>query len=524
MSDSKKQPQNRQAAKDQKKLDASIKTLSAKQRREAAQERKEKRRTQLYLGTAIVVAVLIAALLFWDNGIIQRNATALTVGSRKYSAADVDYYYYSQYNNMMAYGSYYGIDTSVSLKEQEAYEGTTWYDYLRDGAKASLTNVSMLAQEGEAAGYEISEAGQANIDEAMEDLNGVVEEYGVSVSSYLSQMFGRFMTKGRYEKVIREYFYAYDYENAKTDSFEVTDDQINTYYEENKDTLDTYDLKAYYIDATVDTKTDEDGNEIETTDEEVEAAVKAAKSAAAELEKAMKKNDAKAEEAAAEAANATDRSISAGASLKSFTYGEWAMDAARKAGDVTTVESTAGSDEDKVVQGYYVVRFNERKRDDYHPVTIRNIFVAADENETEDEDAEITYDYAAAKTAAEDVFVKFQGTEGTEDDFAALTEENSADSGSNMNGGLYESVTHGQFDEAVEAWMFDAARKPGDVEVLKDESSSGYQIVYFVGTDELFAWQQTAKSTLQSADYDEWFTGIQDNYEAVPTFMYRFVG
>lgn len=524
MSDSKKQSQDRQAVKNQKKLDASLKTLSAKQRREAAQERKEKRKTQLYIGAAAVVAVLIAALLFWDGGTIQKTATAVTVGSKKYSAVDVDYYYYSQYNNMISYASYYGLDPDVSLKEQEAYDGTTWYDYLCNGAKASLTNVSMLAQEAEAAGYEISEAGQANIDDAMAQLEEVTEQYGVSPDYYLKQMFGRYMTKGRYKKILTEYYYAYDYEDYKTESFEVTDDAINDYYQENKDTMDTYDLKAWYIDASVPAEQDEDGNDVEPTEEQIEAAVKGAKANAEDLEKAMKAGDAKAEEAAAKKADAADRSAAAGSAVNSYTYGEWAMSADRKAGDITVVESSAGSDEDKTIQGYYVVRFNGRKRDDYHPVNVRNILIYADEEETEDEDAEITYDYGAAKTAAEDVFVKFQGTDGTEDDFAALTEENSDDASTNMNGGINKSVNHGEFDDAVDQWIFDASRKAGDVEIIKDETNHGYQIVYFVGEDELTAWQQTAKSAIQSADYDEWFNDTLEKYEAETTFMYRFVG
>lgn len=532
MSDSKKQPKaaetaakaDRKAAKKKKKLDASLKNLSAKQRREALQERKEKHRTHIYIGIGVVVVILVAALLFWDGGTIQKHAAAMTVGEKSYSAVDLDYYYYSQYNNVYSYASYYGLDTSVSLKEQEAYDGTSWYEYLRNAAKTSLTGVSMLAQEAEAAGYEISEDGQANIDEAMDSLDEACETYGVTANYYLSQMFGRYMTKSRYEKILTEYYYAYDYEDYKTNSFEVTDDEINDYYSENKDTLDTYDIDAYYIDATVDTQYDDDGNEMEATEEDTQAAVDAAKEYADQLEAAVKSSDEDKIAKLVEASEATDRSASEGSSVNSFTYADWVMSGDRKAGDVTTIASTTGSDEDEEIQGYYVVRFNGRARDDYYPVNIRNILVYADEADSEDEDAEITYDYGAAKTTIDEIAADWQSSGGSEEDFAALTEENSSDSSSNGNGGLYESVTHGQFDDAVNEWIFDKDRKAGDYEIIKDETNTGYQLIYFVGTDDLYAWQETAKSSLQSTAYDDWYNDTIENYEAKTTFMYRFVG
>ena len=511
-------------SKQEKKLDASLRNLSAKQRREAKKELQEKHRTHVYLGIAVVVVILVAALLFWDGGTIQKHATAITVGEKSYSAVDLDYYYYSQYNSAMNYASYYGIDTSVSLKEQEAYEGQTWYEYFRNAAKSSLTDVSLLAQEGEAAGYTISEEGQANIDEAMDQLDQAVEEYGVSANYYLRQMFGRYMTKSRYEKLLNEYYYAYDYENYKTESFEISDQDINDYYNENKDTLDTYSIDAYYLDATPETQYDEDGEEIEATEEEIAAAAKEAKANAEKLVKALKAGDEKQIAQLVESTGAEDRSVSEGADLSGYPYGDWVQDADRKAGDTTLVDSTSGDGDDAEVLGYYAVRFNSRSRDDYYPVNIRNILVAADEADTEEEDSEVTYDYEAAKKTAEELQETWQENGGTEEDFADLTEEHSTDASSNGNGGLYEAVQHGDFADNINDWIFSPDRQPGDVTLLKDEDKHGYQLIYFVGPDDLYAWQQTAKSALQSNQFDDWYNETLEKYDVETTFMYRFVG
>ncbi|MCD7829912.1 MAG: hypothetical protein LUG58_05685, partial [Clostridiales bacterium] len=246
MSDNKKK---RKSAEDRK-LEASLKNLSGGQRTQAEAKKKEQRRWKLYGALAIVVALLVAALLFWDSGFIQKRSTALTVGEKSYTSVDVSYYYYLQYNSISTYASYYGLDTSVSLKKQEAYEGKTWYAYIRDYAESTLTSVSILVQEGEAAGYELSEDGQADIDEALADMEETCDDYDITTSYYLKQMYGRYMTLDRFKELLNEYYYALDYQEYKTSTFEVTEDEMTEYYEENKDTLDTYDYLCYYIDAT----------------------------------------------------------------------------------------------------------------------------------------------------------------------------------------------------------------------------------------------------------------------------------
>ncbi|MCD8353267.1 MAG: hypothetical protein LUC47_02995, partial [Clostridiales bacterium] len=245
MSDEKKK---KKSAADRK-LEASLRNLSGGQRSQAEAKKKEQRRWKLYGALAAVIAVLVVALLFWDSGTIQKRSTALTIGEKSYTSVDVSYYYYLQYNSISTYASYYGLDTSVSLKKQEAYEGKTWYAYIRDYAESVLTSVSILAQEGEAAGYELSEDGQANIDETLADIEETCDDYDITTSYYLKQMYGRYMTLDRFTTLITEYYYAMDYQEYKTSSFEVTEDEMAEYYEENKDTLDTYDYACYYIDA-----------------------------------------------------------------------------------------------------------------------------------------------------------------------------------------------------------------------------------------------------------------------------------
>ncbi|MCD7928569.1 MAG: hypothetical protein LUF86_00220 [Clostridiales bacterium] len=567
MSDNKKQ---KKTAADRK-LEASLKNLSGGQRSQAEAKKKEQRRWKMYGALAIVIAVLVAALLFWDSGFIQKRSTALTIGEKSYTSVDVSYYYYLQYNSISTYASYYGLDTSVSLKKQEAYEGKTWYAYIRDYAESVLTEVSILAQEGEAAGYELSEDGQANIDETLADMEETCDDYDITTSYYLKQMYGRYMTLDRFTTLVTEYYYAIDYEEYKTSSFEVTEDEMTEYYEENKDTLDTYDYACYYIDAEPEAQYDDDGNEIDATDEEIEEAAAAAKALAEELQQALTDGDEDAVASVVTESGATDYSDTSPSSFSSYTFGDWLVDEERTAGDSTIIEDTtetevevetddadsADSSTDPAdtsaaadastdpadasaegdssaettttvtvttIEGYYVVYFADRYRDDYYAANVRNILIEAEEDEEDEESEETTYLYDDALATAEELQQTWLDNGGTEDDFIDLVADNSADTGTNEDGGLNSTVYKGVLDATLEAWVLDESRESGDYTILKDETNIGYQLLYFVGFDDLYYWQTVAQSSLQSDAFDDWYDEVEENYEVTTTWFYNQVG
>lgn len=517
-----------------KQLDKSLKALSNKQRAKAVADQKAAKKWKTYGIAAIVVAVLIVALLFWDSGIIQRRAAAVTVGERSYSAAEVDYYYYSLYDNMYAYASYYGLDVNKSLKEQEYTEGTTWYQYICDNAKTSLTNVSTLAQEAKAAGYEMDEDTKALVAEEIQKTKDSAAENNVSYSFYLKRMFGRLMTPSIYEKVLNEYEYAYAFETYKTQSFEVSDSDIQAYYDENKDSIDTYDYLCYRVNAMPEEE-DEDGSEKALTKEDYTAAAKDAKELADQLLAEMKA-DAMEDSELVSDERVSDFSDIASGSLSNYTFGEWMVDAARKPGDATvldqTTKVTASDNEEEVVQYYFAVVFNGRSLDEYRAASVRTILVEA-------HDADEIPDYTAAEAKAQELKAQFDAAGATEEAFIALTEEAEAEdeaeeadtSAEDEESGevhttphFYESVRKGVLSDALEAWVYGADHTAGEVAVLEDAAGKGYQLVYFVGYDEELAWKSAARSTLQSQSYDEWMDGISENYEAKETSFFSQVG
>lgn len=100
--------------------------------------------------------------------------------------------------------------------------------------------------------------------------------------------------------------------------------------------------------------------------------------------------------------------------------------------------------------------------------------------------------WAAGEQKAQEILDQWLSGDKTEDSFATSANENSADTGSNTNGGLYSGVTEGQMVEAFNDWCFDADRKVGDYGIVKTQY--GYHIMYFCGSQLL--WESQAESDL----------------------------
>ena len=75
----------------QRKAEVDVEKVSEAEAKQAAYKKK----SRLYSIIAIVVVVLVAALLVWNSGVFQKNATAATIGGEKLSVAELSYYYYN---------------------------------------------------------------------------------------------------------------------------------------------------------------------------------------------------------------------------------------------------------------------------------------------------------------------------------------------------------------------------------------------------------------------------------------------
>ena len=98
--------------------------MSAEKKAQNRAERAEKRRQEeqkdsrsvvIYSVIAVLVVVAAVVMMLFNSGILQRSLTALNVNGAKYTAADVQYYYTSLYNEQ---ARQYLFNSAASVKKQ----------------------------------------------------------------------------------------------------------------------------------------------------------------------------------------------------------------------------------------------------------------------------------------------------------------------------------------------------------------------------------------------------------------------
>ena len=134
--------------------------------------------------------------------------------------------------------------------------------------------------------------------------------------------------------------------------------------------------------------------------------------------------------------------------------GNWLFDDARKDGDTEILE--VGT---RLLRGL----FHSRGREEYKTVDIRHILItpetgtkAQGDEGYEDEQTQLK---AAARTKAEEILAQWKSGEATEDSFAQLAMENSADGSKYRRRSLHPGHQGLGRGSEFNDWCFDASRK-----------------------------------------------------------------
>lgn len=126
-------------------------------------------------------------------------------------------------------------------------------------------------------------------------------------------------------------------------------------------------------------------------------------------------------------------------------------------------------------------------------VDVRHILIMPQGGAT-DSSGSTTYsekEWEACRQEAQALYDQWLNGEATEEAFAQLAAEHSAD-GSAVNGGLITDITQGRMVQSFNDWCFDPAREYGDHGLVRSEY--GYHIMFFVGGQEI--WYRYAESDL----------------------------
>ncbi len=463
-----------------------------------------KRKVRTYTAIGVVVVILVAALLTWNSGFFQRRATAATIGDSKLTVAELSYYY----NSIRSAYASYGIIDSTKPDSEQMYnedEGTTYRDYFMETALSQAQTTKARYDAALEAGYTVADV-QDDLDETIQYYKDNAAASATTYESSIRSMYGRYITVGTFEDVLAQSLLATKYYNdtmqETSDGF--TDEQLDEYYQEHKDDVDTFQYSYLYFKAATVEQTDADGNTL-TNDEITKL-----------KETAMADAKAKAEEALADYQDGTtiadlitryspdssgDHTTVVGAESISTTYKDELLNLEKSAG--TVVESTD--------TGYYVVVFHDRYQDTSTPATIRDILIKAET--TTDESGNVVAPtqeaWDAAKITADEVMAKWEESDKTAEAFGKLAEEYSASSTAS-NGGITTGVRPGSLTDDRNSWLFEEDRTAGDVTTIQhqgDPSSTsdywGYHITYFQEWEEE-SWKQTVRSALTSDAMTKW--------------------
>jgi len=501
--------------------------VDTKAARAEAQRKAEKRTNRLYAAIAVLFVLVAAVTLVWRSNVIQKNATALTIGDEKYSAGEVNFYFENVYRSFLSQASsmlsYIGLDAGTSLREQviteevaqmlEGEAGKTWHETFLEQAIMQMIVVKSVVETAEAEGYVFSDGIMLQYEQSMQDLRDSAAAGGVSVDDYLANALDPTVTEDIYAEHLLLMMKYSDYASKFASSLTYTDEELEAIYAADPIPYDLVSYEYVIIDGGAENGTDADGKSIPATQEEKDAALEAAKTAAKEMMAAAKAGE------DLETLAAANEKATYSYSDEAVYYGDnvtkWLFDDARKSGDWAHLDNNGTNQ--------YVVHFKDRYRNEAPTIDVRHILFMIEPTLTEGEEgyeAEVEQLMAEARAEAEEVYAQWKAGEASEDSFAALAMEHS-DDGNQYSGGLYTQVTEGYMVQEFNDWCFDKSRKVGDTDIVMTQF--GAHVMYFVGQNE-DVWKLDAAAVLQTEDANIWLDEMANRYTATEhSFGMKFV-
>lgn len=451
-------------------------------RKEEKEKEKKEERISTTVGIVFLVALVCLVASFPIRTYLATHETYVVINGEEVNKVEFDYAYNTSKNNYItqygSYLSYFGLDTSKDLSTQMYSDTLTWQDYFEQNAVESLKQNKALMAEAKAAGFTYDTTDEYNT--FKETIKTSAAAAGVSDKEYVRSIYGSYATMGRIEEYVKNDMVMNAYYQKLQEDNAPGDDEIQSYYEENKATYDSVDYRLTTIEADLPTEPTELADPVEETAADTTgttdgtAATDTTQDTAyqpsdAEIAKAM--DDAKVLADDAEQTVAKDGEAHENEKKSSVNYmiSDWLFDDARKAGDTTVITNDNS-------HCYYVVAFEKRYLDETPSADVRVIIPTEDKT-------------------GEEILEEWKNGAATEDSFAELCKKYTQDTSAVENGGLFEQVTKTGMTEELSNWIFDSSRQAGDT-VAITVSDTTY-VLYYIGQDQP-EWKINIKNTLVS--------------------------
>lgn len=451
-------------------------------RKEEKEKEKKEERISTTVGIVFLVALVCLVASFPIRTYLATHETYVVINGEEVNKVEFDYVYNTSKKNYItqygSYLSYFGLDTSKDLSTQMYSDTLTWQDYFEQNAVESLKQNKALMEEAKAAGFTYDTTDEYNT--FKETIKTSAAAAGVSDKEYVRSIYGSYATMGRIEEYVKNDMVMNAYYQKLQEDNAPSDDEIQSYYEENKATYDSVDYRLTTIEADLPTEPTELADPVEETAVDTTGTTDgttatdttqdtAYQPSDAEIAKAM--DDAKVLADDAEQTVVKDGEAHENEKKSSVNYmiSDWLFDDARKAGDTTVITNDNS-------HCYYAVAFEKRYLDETPSADVRVIIPTEDKT-------------------GEEILEEWKNGAATEDSFAELCKKYTQDTSAVENGGLFEQVTKTGMTEELSNWIFDSSRQAGDT-VAITVSDTTY-VLYYIGQDQP-EWKINIKNTLVS--------------------------
>lgn len=451
-------------------------------RKEEKEKEKKEERISTAIGIVVLVALVCLVASFPIRTYLATHETYVVVNGEAVNKVEFDYQYNLTKNNYITqYGSYltyFGLDTSKDLSTQMYSDTLTWQDYFEQNAVESLKQNKALMAEAKAAGFTYDTTDEYNT--FKETIKTSAASAGISEKEYVRSIYGSYATMGRIEEYVKNDMVMNAYYQKLQEDKAPSDDEIQSYYEENKATYDSVDYRLTTIEADLPTEPTELADPVEETAADTTgttdgtAATDSTQDTAyqpsdAEIAKAMEDAKVLADDAEQTVAKDGEAHENEKKSSVNYLISDWLFDDARKAGDTTVITNDNS-------HCYYAVAFEKRYLDETPSADVRVIIPTEDKT-------------------GEEILEEWKNGAATEDSFAELCKKYTQDTSAVENGGLFEQVTKTGMTEELSNWIFDNSRQAGDT-VAITVSDTTY-VLYYIGQDQP-EWKINIKNTLVS--------------------------
>lgn len=451
-------------------------------RKEEKEKEKKEERISMAIGIVVLVALVCLVASFPIRTYLATHETYVVVNGEAVNKVEFDYQYNLTKNNYITqYGSYltyFGLDTSKDLSTQMYSDTLTWQDYFEQNAVESLKQNKALMAEAKAAGFTYDTTDEYNT--FKETIKTSAASAGISEKEYVRSIYGSYATMGRIEEYVKNDMVMNAYYQKLQEDNAPSDDEIQSYYEENKATYDSVDYRLTTIEADLPTEPTELADPVEETAADTTgttdgtAATDSTQDTAyqpsdAEIAKAMEDAKVLADDAEKTVAKDGEAHENEKKSSVNYLISDWLFDDARKAGDTTVITNDNS-------HCYYAVAFEKRYLDETPSADVRVIIPTEDKT-------------------GEEILEEWKSGAATEDSFAELCKKYTQDTSAVENGGLFEQVTKTGMTEELSNWIFDNSRQAGDTVAITVSDTS--YVLYYIGQDQP-EWKINIKNTLVS--------------------------